>query len=53
LTWQTPERQYFEADPEARRRWQEETLPKIRETLQETDTVARLVQSPALPLRIR
>ena len=36
LTWQTPERQYFEADPETRRRWQEETIPKIRETLQET-----------------
>jgi transposase len=36
LTWQTPERQYFEADPEVRRRWQEETIPKIRETLQET-----------------
>jgi len=36
LTWQTPERQYFEADPEIRRRWQEETIPKIRETLQKT-----------------
>ena len=36
LTWQTPERQYFEADPETRRRWQEETIPKIRETLQKT-----------------
>ncbi len=36
LTWQTPERQYFEADPETRRRWQEETLPKIRETLENT-----------------
>jgi transposase len=34
LTWQTPERQYFEADPETRRRWQEETIPKIRETLE-------------------
>jgi transposase len=33
LTWQTPERQYFEADPEVRRRWQEETIPAIRETL--------------------
>ncbi len=36
LTWQTPERQYFEADPETRRRWQEETLPRIRETLEKT-----------------
>lgn len=36
LTWQTPERQYFEADPEIRRRWQEETIPKIRETLRKT-----------------
>jgi len=36
LTWQTPERQYFEADPERRRRWQEETIPKIRETLEKT-----------------
>ena len=36
LTWQTPERQYFEADPETRRRWLEETIPKIRETLKKT-----------------
>jgi transposase len=36
LTWQTPERQYLEADPETRRRWQEETIPKIRETLVRT-----------------
>jgi transposase len=36
LTWQTPERQYFEADAETRRRWQEETIPKIRETLEKT-----------------
>jgi transposase len=36
LTWQTPERHYFEADPETRRRWQEETIPKIRETLEKT-----------------
>jgi len=36
LTWQTPERHYFEADPEKRRLWQEETLPKILETLQNT-----------------
>jgi transposase len=36
LTWQTPERQYFQADEETRRRWQEETIPKIRETLEKT-----------------
>lgn len=36
LTWQTPERQYFEADPEIRRRWQAETIPMIRETLEKT-----------------
>ena len=36
LTWQTPERQYFEADPETRRRWQDETIPRIRETLEKT-----------------
>ena len=36
LTWQTPERQYFEADEETRRRWQDETIPKIRETLEKT-----------------
>jgi transposase len=39
LTWQTPERQYFEADPEIRRRWQEETIPKIRETLRKTEGI--------------
>lgn len=36
LTWQTPEREYFQADPARRQRWQRETLPKIRETLQTT-----------------
>jgi transposase len=36
LTWQTPERQYFEADAAVRQRWQEETIPKIRETLENT-----------------
>jgi transposase len=36
LTWQTPEREYFEADPETRRRWQDETIPRIRETLEKT-----------------
>jgi len=36
LTWQTPERQYFQADAEQRQRWQRETLPKIRETVKNT-----------------
>ena len=36
LTWQAPEREYFQADPEERRRWQQETLPRIRETLKNT-----------------
>jgi transposase len=35
LTWQTPEREYFQADPVKRRQWQQETIPKIRETLRE------------------
>lgn len=39
LTWQTPERQYFEADPETRRHWQEETIPQIRETLEKTGAI--------------
>ena len=33
LTYQKPERQYFEADPEARQEWLEHTLPKVRETV--------------------
>jgi transposase len=36
LTWQTPERQYFEADVEKRRLWQGETIPQILETLEKT-----------------
>jgi transposase len=36
LTWQTPEREYFQADAEARQRWQRETLPEIRKTLETT-----------------
>jgi transposase len=36
LTWQTPEREYFQADPKERERWQRETLPEIRETLKNT-----------------
>jgi transposase len=36
LTWQTPEREYFQADAEVRQRWQRETIPKIRETIEKT-----------------
>jgi len=36
LTWQTPEREYFQADPVKRQQWQQETIPKIRETLRST-----------------
>ena len=35
LTWQAPERQYFEADPVERDRWQRETLPEIRQTIRD------------------
>jgi transposase len=33
LTYQKPERQYFEADEKARQEWLENTLPKVRETV--------------------
>jgi transposase len=33
LTYQKPERQYFEADEEARQEWLEHTLPKVREAV--------------------
>lgn len=36
LTWQTPEREYFQADPVKRQRWQQETIPQIREMLRKT-----------------
>jgi transposase len=36
LTWQTPEREYFQADAEVRQRWQSETIPQIRQTLEKT-----------------
>lgn len=36
LTWQTPEREYFQADAEERRCWQQETIPQIHETLRKT-----------------
>jgi transposase len=35
LTCQKPEREYFEADPEVREQWLEETLPKIRAAIKE------------------
>lgn len=36
LTWQTPEREYFQADAKERERWRQETIPQIREILQKT-----------------
>jgi transposase len=36
LTWQAPEREYFQADARARQRWQRQTIPRIRETLRKT-----------------
>lgn len=36
LTWQTPEREYFQADAAERQRWQRETIPQIRQTVEET-----------------
>jgi transposase len=33
LTYQKPERQYFEADDKARKEWLEHTLPKVRKTV--------------------
>jgi transposase len=36
LTWQTPEREYFQADVAERQRWHRETIPQIRETLRKT-----------------
>jgi hypothetical protein len=36
LTWQTPEREYFQADAAERARWQRETIPQIHETLRKT-----------------
>lgn len=35
LTWQAPERQYFQADPLERQRWQQETLPAIQQTIRD------------------
>jgi transposase len=39
LTWQAPERQYFQADPVERERWQRETLPEIRRTIREFQAI--------------
>ena len=33
LTYQKPERQYFETDPKARQEWLENTLPKVRQAV--------------------
>lgn len=35
LTWQAPERQYFDANPALREQWQRETLPLIRQAIQD------------------
>ncbi len=35
LTWQAPEREYVEADPELRNEWLHLTLPRIREAVKE------------------
>lgn len=34
LTYQKPERQYFQMDPKERKKWMEVTLPQIRETVE-------------------
>jgi transposase len=39
LTYQKPEREYHEADPEARREWLRTTLPKIRTALKEFQAI--------------
>jgi transposase len=35
LTWQVPERQYFQADPAVRAEWLEETVPEIQRIVEE------------------
>lgn len=39
MTWQVPERQYFQADPAAREEWQEDILPEIRRIVEEFDAI--------------
>jgi transposase len=39
LTWQVPERQYFQADPSLRNEWLEEMLPEIRRIVAENDAI--------------
>ena len=39
LTWQAPERQYFQADPAERERWRRETLPAIRRTVRDCGAI--------------
>lgn len=51
LTWQAPVREYFEVDPEQRRIWQEETLPLIRETVQENRAILYCQDEASISLR--
>ncbi len=39
LSYQKPEREYFEMDPKARTEWLSTTLPRIRETLREFQAI--------------
>jgi transposase len=39
LTWQVPERQYFEADPVVRAEWLEDVLPEIRRIVEKYDAI--------------
>jgi transposase len=39
LTWQVPERQYFQADPAERNEWLEEMVPEIRRIVDKYDAI--------------
>jgi transposase len=39
LTWQVPERQYFQADPAERTEWLEQMVPEIRKIVEENDAI--------------
>jgi transposase len=39
LTWQVPERQYFQADPAERTEWLEQMAPEIRRIVEENDAI--------------
>ena len=51
LTYQKPERQYFEGDDKAREEWVEQQLPKIRETVRWTSFVSAAAKSFVHPYR--